>query len=154
MGLAKTELAANWAKLEKGRSPVTASVSARSNAPQAYVEAPVTRSTWPTVEESESAVKAPVPLPWRRPVRVVAPVPPEETGRAELRALRVSVPMLAAVLKRLVEEAVVEKRLVEVAEVEVERVVMISVKPSRVVRFGSEVVAASRPSNRLLKVVV
>ena len=67
-------------------------------------------------------VTAPVPLPCRSPVREVAPVPPDETGRAEDRAPKVRVPKFAVVEKRLVELAVVEKRLVEVAEVEVLRV--------------------------------
>ena len=78
------------------------------------MEAPVTRRIWPTVDESVRAVKAPVPLPCRSPVRVEAPVPPLETER---RVWSVREPRLAAAEKRLVEEAVVEKKSVVVAEV-------------------------------------
>ena len=77
----------------------------------------MTRRICPTVEESVSAVKAPVPFPWRRPVRVEAPVPPFPTVRSVLResAPIVTVPRVAVWEKRLVLEAVVEKKLVEVA---------------------------------------
>ena len=74
--------------LPSGSEPVTASVSARSRAPHVYVEAPETRRIWPTVDEFERAVKAPVPLPWSKPVKVVAPVPPAPTAKA-LTKLRV-----------------------------------------------------------------
>src|SRR3989344_4246643 len=58
------------------------------------------------------AVSAPVPLPWRSPVSVVAPVPPLVTARALPRE---RVPRVAVCEKRLVEDAVVEKRFVVVA---------------------------------------
>src|SRR3989344_4666631 len=64
-----------------------------------------------------SPVKALAPLPSRIPVRVVAPVPPEDTPKADWT---VSEPNCAAVENRLVEDAVVEKKLVEVAEVVVD----------------------------------
>ena len=79
--LPRMELAETWARFANGRSPVIASVSARSSAPHAYVEAPVTRRTWPAVDESVMPVIAEVPLPWRSPVSVEAPVPPPPTGR-------------------------------------------------------------------------
>ena len=60
--------------------PVTASLSARSRAPHAYVSAAVTLSTCPTVDEFR-AVNALVPLPCSMPVRVVAPLPPLFTAR-------------------------------------------------------------------------
>jgi len=50
---------------------------------------------------------------------VLAPVPPFETVRALARFPRVRVPMLALVVKRFVELAVVAKKLVVVAEVPV-----------------------------------
>ena len=46
-----------------GSMPVTASVSARSRAPQTYVDAPVTLRVWPTVDESDIAVYGLPPLP-------------------------------------------------------------------------------------------
>lgn len=62
--------------LPTGSVPVMAAAVDKLNAPHAYVEAPVTRSTCPAVEESEIAVIALVPFPWRTPVNVAAPVPP------------------------------------------------------------------------------
>src|SRR3989338_8223549 len=85
--LPRMELAETWARFANGRSPVIASVSARSSAPHAYVEAPVTRRTWPAVDESVMPAIAEVPLPWRSPVRVEAPVPPPATPRSPARGL-------------------------------------------------------------------
>lgn len=59
-------------------------------------------------------VIAPVPLPWRRPVSVVAPVPPFATVSA---LPRVRVPIVANCEKRFVDDAVVEKKLVVVPAV-------------------------------------
>ena len=105
--LPRMELAATCARFPNGRSPVMASVSERSSAPHAKVEAPVTRRTCPTVEES-SAVNALAPLPWRIPVKVEAPVPPFATVRS---LVRVSVPMFANVLVAYVEVAFTVTRL-------------------------------------------
>src|SRR3989344_2299494 len=74
-------------------------------------------------------VIADVPLPWRRPVKVIAPAPPEPTARA---FPRVREPRVASCEKRFVELAVVEKRFVVVAFVmmvfpRVERPVILSV---------------------------
>ena len=79
------------------------------------------RRSWPTVEESVIAVKALVPLPWRRPVSVEAPVPPFATERSvESESVPAErTPTFPFVEKRLVDEAVVEKRLVVVAAVPV-----------------------------------
>ena len=50
--------------------PVMALAFARSRAPQAYVEAPVTRSDCPTVDELAMAVAALAPFPCMMPVKV------------------------------------------------------------------------------------
>src|SRR5688572_17302765 len=106
-----------------------ASVSERSSAPHAYVEAPVTRRTCPAVEELVMAVKTPVPFPCKSPVSVAAPVPPLATVRGVLsvRLFNVAAPAARTVANKLVEEAVVEKKLVEVAEVVVERVILLKI---------------------------
>ena len=104
--LPRTEFAATCARFANGRSPVIASVSERSSAPQAYVDAPVTRNICPTVEESVIAVKAEVPLPCKRPVKVEAPVPPCATVRS---LVRVRVPIVPNVEEALTEEIAVEE---------------------------------------------
>ena len=93
-------------------------------------------------------VIAPVPLPWRRPVSVVAPVPPFATVRA---FPRVSVPTVASWEKRFVDDAVVENRLVVVAFViivlaRVEAPVMLRVATCRPLKSVDVALATKFPT--------
>src|SRR3989344_1750823 len=93
-------------------------------------------------------VIADVPLPWRRPVKVIAPAPPEPTARA---FPRVREPRVASCEKRFVELAVVEKRFVVVAFVmmvfpRVEAPVMLSVATCRPLKRVDVALATKLPT--------
>ena len=91
-------------------------------------------------------VIAPVPLPCRRPVRVLAPVPPLATARS---LVRLSVPIVDVDAYRFVDDGVVEKKLVGVPAVRervpsVERPVTLSAPKFAVLAFDVVEVAVPK----------